>query len=70
MGNHPESSLCPADKPHFVICSHSLHNLEGWHGGCYATREEAEQAVIEHADKEHSGNTRWTGVKQNRSGNY
>jgi hypothetical protein len=69
MGNHPESSLCPTDKPHFVFCSHSLHNLEGWYGGCYPTRQEAEKAAIEHANKEHNGNTRWTGVKQNRPRN-
>ena len=66
MGNHPESKLCPDDKPYFVFCSHSLHNLEGWYGGCYATQEEAERAVIEHAENAHNGNTRWTGVKQNR----
>jgi len=70
MGNHPEASLCPADKPYFVFCSHSLHNLEGWYGSCYASQEAAEKAVIEHANKEHNGNTRWTGVKQNRPRNY
>lgn len=70
MGNHPESTLCPEDKPYFVFCSHSLHSLEGWYGGCYSTREEAEKAAIEHANKEHNGNTRWTGVQQNRNGKY
>ena len=70
MGNHPESNLCPNDKPYFVFCSHSLHNLEGWYGNCFATQDAAEQAVIEHAEKEHNGNTRWTGVKQNRPRKY
>ena len=70
MGNHPESNLCPDEKPYFVFCSHSLHNLEGWYGSCHANKEEAEQAAIKHADTEHGGNTRWTGVKQNRSSSY
>jgi len=70
MGNHPESTLCPDDKPYFVFCSHSLHNLEGWYGSCHASREEAEQAAVKHAEKEHGGNTRWTGVKQNRPRAY
>lgn len=70
MGNHPESNQCPGDKPHFVFCSHSLHNLEGWYGGCYASRDEAEDAVLRHAGEEHQGNTRWTGVKQIRAGDY
>lgn len=70
MGNHPESKLCPEDKPYFVFCSHSLHSLEGWHGGCYASREEAERAAVQHAEKEHNGNTRWTGVKKTKFRNY
>ena len=62
MGNHPEASACPLDKPYVVFCSHSLHNLEGWVGKCYAKREEAERNAELHAQKEHQGNTRWTGV--------
>ena len=70
MGNHPEANVCPADKPYFVFCSHSLHNLEGWYGDCYKTREEAEAAAKEHAQKEHAGNTRWTGAKHVKSKTY
>lgn len=70
LGNHPESNLCPNDKPYFVFCSHSLHNLEGWYGSCYATQELAEQAVQAHADEQHKGNSRWTGVRKLRDARY
>lgn len=70
LGNHPESNTCPTDKPYFVFCSHSLHSLEGWYGGCYSTREEAEKAAVKHAEQEHNGNTRWTGVKIARQRRY
>jgi hypothetical protein len=66
-GNHPEAGTCPEDKPYYAVCTHSLHSLEGWVGSeCYATREEAEKEAKAHADKEHHGNMRWTGVAKTR----
>lgn len=70
MGNHPEASTCPKNKPYVVFCSHSLHNLEGWVGGCYENRELAETEVEEHAKQAHKGNTRWTGVLQTNKPKY
>lgn len=70
MGNHPEASACPKDKPYVVFCSHSLHSLEGWVGGCYAQKQEAETEVESHAQQEHKGNTRWTGILQPNKAKY
>ena len=64
MGNHPESSSCTSQKPYYPICTHALHNLEGWFGECYATREQAQQAADKHVADYHHGNSRWTGVKK------
>ncbi|HFE32396.1 MAG TPA: hypothetical protein ENJ17_03690 [Gammaproteobacteria bacterium] len=67
MGNFPEAGACPPDKPYYAICTHSLHNLEGWFGpDCHATREAAEKDVEAHAREQHQGNTRWTGVAKTR----
>lgn len=66
-GNHPEAGTCPEDKPYYAVCTHSLHSLEGWLGKkCYATKEEAEREAKAHADKEHQGNMRWTGIAKTR----
>ncbi|MFV2056621.1 MAG: hypothetical protein ACC707_09145 [Thiohalomonadales bacterium] len=62
LGNHPEANTCPNDKPYYVFCSHSLHNLEGWIGGCHKTRQSAQVEADEHAMQRHNGNSRWTGV--------
>ena len=66
MGNHPESNTCPPDKPYYVFCSDSMHSLEGWYGPCFASREEAEKAAVAHANEQHHGDTRWTGVQKVR----
>jgi len=66
-GNHPEAGICSPDKPHFAICTHSLHNLEGWFSrNCYADKALAQRDAEEHARKNHQGNMRWTGVSQFR----
>lgn len=66
-GNHPEAGSCPQDKPYYAVCTHSLHSLEGWVGKkCYTTREEAEVEAKAHADEQHQGNMRWTGVSKSR----
>ncbi len=66
-GNHPEAGACPKEKPYYAICTHSLHNLEGWYSReCRTTRAAAEKDVQAHADKWHKGNTRWTGVAKTR----
>lgn len=70
LGNHPDSSLCSVEKPYQAICTHSLHNLEGWFGGCYATQEEAQQEADDHAKTQHKGNSRWTGIKKGRFSAY
>jgi hypothetical protein len=62
MGNHPESSICPNDKPYYSFCSHSLHSLEGWYGKCRADRETAQIDANKHAQEQHQGKDRWTGV--------
>ncbi|HEY5604348.1 MAG TPA: hypothetical protein VIM41_14700 [Gammaproteobacteria bacterium] len=64
LGNHPEAAACSPEKPYQAICTHSLHSLEGWYGQCYATQEEAQQDADKHAAREHSGNSRWTGIKK------
>ncbi len=67
LGNHPEAGACSLNKPHFAICTHSLHNLEGWFSkSCYADRALAQHDAEEHAKKHHQGNMRWTGVNQFR----
>lgn len=64
LGNHPQSSVCTADKPYQAICTHSLHSLEGWYGECFATEAEAQKDADKHAQEEHGGNTRWTGINK------
>jgi len=63
LGNHPDSTVCSAKNPYQAICTHSLHNLEGWYGRCYPTRDAAQQDADQHAEHQHLGNSRWTGVK-------
>ena len=70
MGNYPESSNCPVDKPFYVFCSHSLHNLEGWNGKCRKTETEAQQDAESHVQMEHNGNSRWTGVMKAKTSRY
>ncbi|NOX92317.1 MAG: hypothetical protein GXP18_07680 [Gammaproteobacteria bacterium] len=66
-GNHPEAGICSTNKPHFAICTHSLHNLEGWFSrSCYADRALAQRDAEEHARENHQGKMRWTGVNQFR----
>jgi hypothetical protein len=64
LGNHPQSSVCTADKPYQAICTHSLHSLDGWYGKCFATEEEAQKDADLHAQQEHGGNSRWTGINK------
>ncbi|MCF6258029.1 MAG: hypothetical protein L3J98_13640 [Gammaproteobacteria bacterium] len=67
LGNHPEAGSCSLSKPYFAICTHSLHNLEGWFSrSCYADRALAQHDAEKHAEKNHQGNMRWTGVSQFR----
>ncbi len=67
MGNYAEAGFCPPERPWYAICTHSLHNLEGWFGpGCHTTREAAEKDAEAHAREQHQGNTRWTGVAKTR----
>ena len=66
LGNHPESTVCSPEKPYQAICTHSLHNLEGWYGKCYAIEETAQRDADKHAREQHDGNTRWTGIKKAR----
>jgi hypothetical protein len=66
MGNYPQAKDCPDDKPYYSFCSNSLHSLEGWHGQCRATREEAQKDATLHAQQEHDGNDRYTGVLKSR----
>jgi len=70
LGNHPEADHCPKHKTFYVFCSHSLHNLEGWIGGCHATRSAAQVEADQHAKKRHAGKTRWTGVLKARRAKY
>jgi len=66
-GNHPEAGACPPDKPYYAICTHSLHNLEGWYSrDCHASREAAEKDAQRHAERWHHGNMRWTGISKSR----
>jgi len=62
MGNHPDSNNCTAEKPYQAICTHSSHSLEGWYGTCYATQAEAQAEADRHAQQQHGGNSRYTGV--------
>jgi hypothetical protein len=64
LGNHPESSVCTPEKSYQAICTHSLHSLEGWYGDCYATEQQAQQEADKHANEQHNGNSRWTGIKK------
>ena len=64
LGNHPESSVCSPEKSYQAICTHSLHNLEGWYGSCHATKEAAQQDADKHAAEQHDGKSRWTGIKK------
>ena len=67
LGNYPEAGNCPADRPWFAVCTHSLHSLEGWQGKqCYADRAAAQHEAEQHAAKYHNGNMRWTGVQKQR----
>jgi len=63
FGSHPDSTVCSAERPYQAICTHSLHNLEGWYGLCYSTREKAQQYADQHVNDQHNGNSRWTGIK-------
>ena len=64
LGNHPESSNCPKNKPYYAICTHALHNLEGWYGKCEPTAQKAQAEADKHAKEYHKGNSRWTGIKK------
>ena len=64
LGNHPESSNCPTDKPYYAICTHALHNLEGWYGECNPTAPMAQAEADKHTKDYHAGNSRWTGIKK------
>jgi hypothetical protein len=64
LGAHPESSVCSPEKPYQAICTHSLHNLEGWYGRCHATEKAAQQDADKHAAEQHEGKSRWTGIKK------
>ena len=66
-GNHPEAGACSAGQPNFAICTHSLHNLDGWFGKkCHAEKEAAQAEAEQHAKEYHQGNMRWTGISQFR----
>lgn len=66
-GNHPEAGICPKDKPYYAICTHSLHNLEGWFGKqCSVDKQSAQREAEQHAKKHHQDNMRWTGINQLR----
>lgn len=62
MGNYPEANTCSQDKPYYAVCTAGSHDLQGWVGSCYASREEAQQEADAHAQKSHAGVTQWTGV--------
>jgi len=66
FGNHPESTACSNAKSYQPICTHSLHNLEGWYGQCFSSRNIAQQHADQHANQQHGGNSRWTGVKSKK----
>jgi hypothetical protein len=66
-GNHPEAGACSATQPYFAICTHSLHNLDGWFGkNCHTEKSAAQTDAEQHAEKYHQRNMRWTGVSQFR----
>jgi hypothetical protein len=70
-GNHPEAGACPTNKPFFAICTHSFHSLEGWYSSnCHNTQDVAQKDADEHAREYHQGNSRWTGIKKQRSSGY
>ena len=62
MGNYPEANTCSQDKPYYAVCTAGSHDLQGWVGTCYASREDAQQEADAHALKSHAGVTQWTGV--------
>jgi len=66
IGNHPESSTCALEEPHYAVCTSSLHGLTGWTGHCYATEKEAKAQADNHAAKYHKGDSHWVGVKKVR----
>lgn len=66
LGNHPEASTCPKDKPYYAVCASSLHGLAGWTGQCYVTEKDAQAEATSHAKKEHKGEMRWVGVNKVR----
>jgi hypothetical protein len=70
-GNHPEAGTCPTEKPYFAICTHSFHNLEGWYSShCHDTQDAAQKDADKHSEKYHQDNSRWTGIKKQRSAGY
>ncbi|MBI3775470.1 MAG: hypothetical protein HY273_07950 [Gammaproteobacteria bacterium] len=62
MGNYPEANTCSQHKPYYAVCTAGSHDLQGWVGTCYASREEAQKEADEHAQKLHAGVSQWTGV--------
>ena len=66
LGNHPEASTCPKDKPYYAVCTSSLHGLAGWTGQCYTTEKDAQAEATSHAAKEHKGDMHWAGVNKVR----
>ncbi len=66
LGNHPEASTCPKDKPYYAVCTSSLHGLAGWTGQCYMIEKDAQAEATSHAAKEHKGEMRWVGVNKIR----
>ena len=71
LGNHPEAGTCSSNKPYFAICTHSFHNLEGWYSSnCHRTRDAAQKDADKHTKDYHQGNSRWTGIKKQRSAGY
>ena len=50
-GNHPEAGACPKERPWYAICTHSLHNLEGWYSRECRTTQAAAQAKPAEADQ-------------------
>jgi len=66
-GNHPQAGSCPKEKPYYAICTHSLHSLEGWFGKqCHEDKASAQHDAEAHANSNHHGNLRWTGINQPR----
>jgi hypothetical protein len=55
IGNHPESSTCTLDKPHYAVCASSLHGHTGWSSHCCAAENEAKAQADNHTAKYHQG---------------